>query len=114
MRRRVTPYRVLAVVILAGSVLAAAIAFDAPDVPRMAAPVVGTGRGDPLAGELRRCQALGPAAQDNTACREAWRENREHFFRSRPSRPDRPVNPPPAMARPPVPLPPRDPPTVPE
>ena len=109
-----TSFRSLAVLILAGSVLAAAIAFDAPDVPQVAAPVAGTGPGDPLAGELRRCQALGPAAQDDTACREAWRKNREHFFRSGPSRPDRPVDPPPAMARPPVPLPPRDPPPAPE
>lgn len=86
-------FRALAVAILAGSVLVAVMAFDAPDGPSTAPPAAGATRSDPLAGALRRCQALGPAAQDDADCREAWRQNRERFFRSGSPRSDRVVDP---------------------
>jgi conjugative transfer region protein TrbK len=35
---------------------------------------------DPLARELRRCQAIGMAAKDDAACEAAWAENRRRFF----------------------------------
>ena len=35
---------------------------------------------DPLTRELLRCQAIGMAAKDDTACEAAWAENRRRFF----------------------------------
>lgn len=33
-----------------------------------------------LSAELDRCRAIGPAAQDDRWCREAWRASRERFL----------------------------------
>ncbi|WP_227287670.1 putative entry exclusion protein TrbK-alt [Boseongicola sp. H5] len=35
---------------------------------------------DPLRGALQRCQALGEAAVRDTACLDAWAENRRRFL----------------------------------
>jgi|HubBroStandDraft_3_1064219.scaffolds.fasta_scaffold466981_2 conjugative transfer region protein TrbK len=37
-------------------------------------------RPDPLAGELARCQAIGLAAQGDSACEAAWAQSRRRFF----------------------------------
>jgi conjugative transfer region protein TrbK len=48
------------------------------DTPASArAPATGS---DPLASELARCQTIGMAAKDDTACEAAWAENRRRFF----------------------------------
>jgi len=86
-------FRAIAVAILAGSVLVAVVAFDEPGAPSTAPPATGATTVDLLAVELRRCQALGPAAQDDAGCRDAWRKNRERFFRSGSLRSDRAVDP---------------------
>jgi conjugative transfer region protein TrbK len=35
---------------------------------------------DPLASELKWCQALAAEAKDDAACEAAWAESRRHFF----------------------------------
>jgi conjugative transfer region protein TrbK len=40
---------------------------------------------NPLARELARCQAIGPAAQDDAGCAAAWAENRRRFFTVEPA-----------------------------
>lgn len=110
-----TSFRTLAVLFLAGAVLAATIAIaDRP--PQAALPSVAGAAADPLNVELRRCQELGAAAQDDAACREAWRKNRERFFRHGLPRGDRAIDPFPTAPtlKQPVPLPPREPPSAPE
>jgi conjugative transfer region protein TrbK len=37
---------------------------------------------DPLAHELRRCQAIGAAGANDAMCLRAWAENRSRFFMS--------------------------------
>ncbi|GGF50460.1 hypothetical protein GCM10011611_66150 [Aliidongia dinghuensis] len=38
---------------------------------------------DPLAPALARCQALGPAAEQDADCQATWAENRRRFFDDR-------------------------------
>jgi conjugative transfer region protein TrbK len=110
-----TSFRTLAVLFLAGAVLPATMAIaDRP--PQAALPSLAATAADPRNVELRRCQELGAAAQQDAACREAWRKNRERFFRHGLPREDRAIDPfptAPALKQP-VPLPPREPPSVPE
>ena len=78
--------------LVAAAMVAAAVHFarDAgsarPQPPKIAAPA------DPLAGELRRCQALAMAAKDDAACEAAWAESRRRFFTYRPA-PSAPATP---------------------
>jgi conjugative transfer region protein TrbK len=48
-------------------------------------PAEATTSADPLASEMRRCQALAMAAKDDAACEAAWAENRRRFFTYRPA-----------------------------
>jgi len=71
----------LAYLAVAGGLVAGAIYFDRHS-PR--APMPGTKLGavpsNTLIGELARCQALGPKAENDQGCIEAWAENRRRFL----------------------------------
>ena len=73
--------RCAAYVILAGALLAAAVALNDRQYP---IPPVSSG--DPsrescaLDSELARCRALEAEAADDAACKTAWQANRERFF----------------------------------
>ncbi len=70
---------------VAAAIVAAAVHFErvARGVRSQAAGA--TASADPLASELRRCQALAMAAKDDAACEAAWAENRRRFFTYRPA-----------------------------
>jgi conjugative transfer region protein TrbK len=48
-------------------------------------PAEATTSADPLASEMRRCQALAMATKDDAGCEAAWAENRRRFFTYRPA-----------------------------
>ena len=48
-------------------------------------PTEASASADPLASEMRRCQALAMAAKDDAGCEAAWAENRRRFFTYRPA-----------------------------
>jgi conjugative transfer region protein TrbK len=97
--------RMIAVVLLAATVLACAV-----EVGRLGGDpdpsATSTGENtDPLAAEIARCKALGDAAVDDAACKEAWAKSRERFFGNQTPRQnphqDRRIDPFPATADPP-------------
>ena len=53
-------------------------------VPRPARTVV-LPLADPLVREMKRCEALGMAAEQDVRCEAAWAENRRRFFTYRPA-----------------------------
>ena len=71
--------------LVAATIIVAAVHFerDARGVRSQAAGA--TAPADPLASELRRCQALAMATKDDAACEAAWAENRRRFFTYRPA-----------------------------
>jgi len=91
--------RAAAYVILAGALLAAAVALDNRPYPMPPAS-----SGDPsresgaLDSELARCRALEAAAADDAACKTAWQANRERFLGLRKLPQDRVTNAGPAIA----------------
>jgi conjugative transfer region protein TrbK len=72
--------RIIAVVLLAATLLACAVELGrlgpVPE-PSAASPEQNP---NPLSAELTRCKALGDAAVDDAACKEAWTKSRERFF----------------------------------
>jgi conjugative transfer region protein TrbK len=70
--------RVGAIGLAVVGVLATALAVSrqAPHAQPASAAAASTS----LSAELDRCRALGAAAQDDGACRDAWRESRERFL----------------------------------
>lgn len=75
--------RVGAVALVAIAVTVAVIEATRPTT--RAAPPMAAAQGperdaDPLRQELRRCQAVGAAAADDSACLQAWAENRRRFL----------------------------------
>lgn len=72
------PARLAAIAILAVAAVAAAVVAGrlAPAGPQGAA----TSITPPLSAELARCRTLGIAAQDDAACRDAWRASRRQFL----------------------------------
>lgn len=72
--------RMIAVVLLGATLVACAVELGrlgpAPE-PSAQSPQQSA---DPLAAELARCKALGDAAVDDAACKEAWAKGRERFF----------------------------------
>ena len=76
----VAAYAAVAAVIGATVVTICHNEMDTPASAR--APATGS---DPLASELARCQTIGMAAKDDTACEAAWAENRRRFFTYRPA-----------------------------
>jgi conjugative transfer region protein TrbK len=66
----------------AAIVLAAIHVRSGPVRHDIAAPPPGR---DPLAPALARCQALGPAAEQDAECQATWAENRRRFFNDQPA-----------------------------
>jgi len=63
------------------AVLAAAFEFRDAVAPEQAPASVSEPADDPLRATLRRCRALDvEEVEVDTACREAWAENRRRFF----------------------------------
>ena len=52
-----------------------------PRPPRTVVPPLA----DPLVREIKRCEALGMAAEQDAKCEAAWAENRRRFFTYRPA-----------------------------
>jgi conjugative transfer region protein TrbK len=88
--------RTIAVLLLAGSVLACAVELGrlgpAPEPPAASSEQ----NADPLSAELARCKALGDAAVDDAACKEAWAKSRDRFFGNQTPGQDRRIDPFPA------------------
>ncbi len=82
MRRRIA--RAAGCVLVAAAIITAAIQFNrngvAPPVTQLATPRV-----DPLAAVMARCETLGIAAENDTACQAAWAENSRRFFDDSPA-----------------------------
>lgn len=70
--------RVGAIGLAVATVLAAALAVGRQAPHTTPAPVATAATS--LSAELDRCRAIGPAAQDDRLCREAWRTSRERFL----------------------------------
>jgi conjugative transfer region protein TrbK len=73
-------FRIAAMVLLAGTVIACAV-----DVARLghgSDPQPSSMReiSDPMVVELARCKALGPEVANDQACKSAWRKSRERFL----------------------------------
>ena len=77
--------RVAGFALAAVAILAAAIHLgrDEPS-PRPASTVV-LPLADPLVREIKRCEALGMAAEQDAKCEGAWAENRRRFFTYHPA-----------------------------
>ena len=71
-------------VLIAAAIVLGAVHFHREGASPSRATSPATSHIDPLAAELARCQALGMAAENDTACEAVWAENRRRFFTSRP------------------------------
>ena len=72
-------------VLIAAAIVLGAVHFHREGVSQSHATSPATSHLDPLAAELARCQALGMAAEYDTACDAVWAENRRRFFTYRPA-----------------------------
>ncbi len=72
--------RAIAVILLAGSVLACAVDLARHDPESQPPPPATDDTDDPLAAELARCKALGAQAANDATCKAAWAKSRERFF----------------------------------
>lgn len=73
--------RLGAVVFAALAVTTAALDLAHKDAPAQVAPTrVREVAPDPLRAALRRCQQLGQAAADDSACLRVWAESRDRFL----------------------------------
>ena len=72
-------------VFIAAPMVAAAVHFahDAPSARQR--PAEASASANPLASEMRRCQAIAMAAKDDAGCEATWAENRRRFFTYRPA-----------------------------
>jgi len=71
--------------LVAVAIVATAIHLDRDQaVPRPARTVV-LPLADPLVREMKRCEALGMAAEQDARCEAAWAENRRRFFTYHPA-----------------------------
>jgi len=91
--------RVAGFVLVAAAIIVTAFRLD----PRKAEPapnsMLSALAGDPLAAELARCQAIGMAAQSDSACASAWAESQRRFFTYRPADDAAPKTTPPALPK---------------
>jgi conjugative transfer region protein TrbK len=73
-------FRITAVVVLAGAMLACAI--DVARLHRDPEPSASSAgeTSDPSAAELARCKSLGAEASNDPGCKAAWAKSRERFF----------------------------------
>ena len=77
--------RVAGFAIVAVAIVATAIHLGRDQtVPRPARTVV-LPLADPLVREIKRCEALGMAAEQDARCEAAWAENRRRFFTYHPA-----------------------------
>jgi conjugative transfer region protein TrbK len=89
---RLDGFRIVAIGILIGAIVAALIAtHQHPPAPSVVI-LPSTPTSDDLAPELRRCSTLGPSDAEDPQCLAVWDENRRRFF----GRPARPLRNPPA------------------
>ena len=74
--------RALGLVAVTTAIIMASVHFRDNDSGIVAAAKLGLPihETDPLANELARCRAIGMAAIEDAACKEAWAENRRRFF----------------------------------
>jgi conjugative transfer region protein TrbK len=72
-------------VLIAAAIVLTAIHFHREGATQSHATSPATSHIDPLEAELARCQALGMAAENDTACEAVWAENRRRFFTYRPA-----------------------------
>jgi conjugative transfer region protein TrbK len=72
--------RAAAVILLAGTVLACAVALARQDRTSESSVAATDDKIDALAGELARCKALGAEAAHDAACKAAWAQNRARFL----------------------------------
>jgi conjugative transfer region protein TrbK len=71
-------------VLVAATIIAAAVQFHRHGAPRPLPTSSVASRPDPLAAALARCQTLAMAAENDAACQAAWSENRRRFFNDSP------------------------------
>ncbi|GGF11521.1 hypothetical protein GCM10011611_16470 [Aliidongia dinghuensis] len=76
--------RVAAFAFVTAAIVLAAIQARSGPARHDTAPPLTSGR-DPLALALARCQALGPAAEQDADCQATWAENRRRFFNDQPA-----------------------------
>jgi conjugative transfer region protein TrbK len=73
--------RAIGLVTVGAAIVTTAVHFDQRNSSQADRPgAVSAAHVDPLTRELRRCQSIGMAAQDDAACEAAWAENRRRFF----------------------------------
>jgi conjugative transfer region protein TrbK len=72
--------RTVAVLLLAGSVLACAVDLARRDHESEPPPPAAGDAIDPLAAEFARCKALGAEAVNDSACKTAWAKTRDRSF----------------------------------
>jgi conjugative transfer region protein TrbK len=77
--------RALGFALVAVAIVAAAVHFAHDLRSARPRPAEASAPDDPLASEMRRCQAFAMAAKDDAACEAAWAENRQRFFTYRPA-----------------------------
>ncbi|WP_430425153.1 putative entry exclusion protein TrbK-alt [Phenylobacterium sp.] len=76
-RLTLRPARLAAIALLGMAAVAAAIAASRVST---VVPWAAAVSASPLSAELARCRALGIAAQEDAACRRAWRASRRRFL----------------------------------
>lgn len=84
--------RAIAVALLAGSAFACAVEVGRLGGDRDPSATSTSENADPLATEIARCKALGDAAVDDAACKEAWAKSRDRFFGNQTPRQDSRIN----------------------
>ena len=72
-------------IMVAAAIVLGAVHLHHEGVSQSHATSPATSHLDPLEAELARCQALGMAAENDTACEAVWAENRRRFFAYRPA-----------------------------
>ena len=92
--------RVAGFVLVAAAIVAATVRLDPRRAVSSPLATLSAPTGDPLAAELARCQMIGMAAQNDSACASAWAENRRRFFTYRPVDGAAPKTTPPALPKP--------------
>ena len=85
-------FRIVAIGILIGAILAVLTATYQPEPAPLQVHLPSPQNSDDLSAELRRCNALGPSDAEDPYCLAVWNENRRRFF----GRPARPLRSPPA------------------
>lgn len=71
--------RAVAIILLAGSVLACAVEVGRLGAGDKSNPST-SGGGGPSSSELLHCTKIGAQALSDAACQVAWAKNRQHFF----------------------------------